>query len=58
MNTKTSVALKGLGPRALRDPKMRALTPIKSLREGSGEGLTSGFLRPEKDLDEFFYFFL
>lgn len=33
MSTKTSIALRGLGPRALRDPKMRALTLIKSLRE-------------------------
>lgn len=43
MDTKTFVALKGLGSRVLRDPQIRALTPNQTT-EGKGLGrLNLGF---------------
>lgn len=51
MDTKTSIALKALGSRVFRDPKMRALTPNQTT-EGKGLGrLNRWVLRHEKDLE-------
>lgn len=51
MDTKTSIAPKGLGSRVLRGPRMKALTPNQTTQAKGLGRLNHWFLRHEKDLE-------